>query len=338
MLKERYDLWQDGEYEYPMAFGFQPNLVSYLHENDEKVRPCIIIVPGGGYRIVSPTEAEIVAKEFYQRGYHTFVCTYTTNITGEVLLRNQPLKDLARAVRYVRWHAAEFGIDEGNVAVCGFSAGGHLCGSLCVHYEDVQEKNQKFAKYSARPDAGILCYPVISSGQYGHRESFCMLYGEKASKEELDYASLEKHVTEQTPPCFLWQTATDELVPVENTYLIAEVFKEKGVRYAQHIFSRGQHGLSLANDIWANGEFGEPYTLEQVFKLVELVKSGLIPSTDEEKNALLEAFDYSEEIVPYKNTPNWEVAVWPELVDTWLGDIFGKTKETKKEEMFDEII
>ena len=69
MLKKRYDLWETGEYTYPMAFGFQPNIVSYLHEDTEKSRPCVIVVPGGGYRVVSPSEGEIVAKKFYDKGF-----------------------------------------------------------------------------------------------------------------------------------------------------------------------------------------------------------------------------------------------------------------------------
>ena len=108
MLKKRYDLWEAGEYTYPMAFGFQPNIVSYLHEDTEKARPCVIVVPGGGYRVVSPSEGEIVAKKFYDKGYQTFVCTYTVNLTGTVPLKDQPVKDLARAVRYIRKNADLF--------------------------------------------------------------------------------------------------------------------------------------------------------------------------------------------------------------------------------------
>lgn len=99
MIREWYDLWKEGEYTYPMAFGFRPNLSGYLHEDRAKARPSIIVVPGGGYRVVSPTEGEIVAKKFYENGYQTFVCTYTVNITGAVPLKDQPAKDLARAAR-----------------------------------------------------------------------------------------------------------------------------------------------------------------------------------------------------------------------------------------------
>lgn len=325
MLKKRYDLWEAGEYTYSMSFGFQPNLVSYLHEDTEKSRPCVIVVPGGGYRVVSPSEGEIVAKKFYEKGYQTFVCTYTVNLTGTVPLKNQSVKDLARAVRYIRRYADTFGVDKDRVAVCGFSAGGHVCGSLCVHYEDLEEKNSEYAGFSAGPNAGILCYPVISAGICGHSESFKMLLGEKVDPGELEYVSLEKQVTEKTPPCFIWQTAMDELVPVENSYLMARALKEKGVPYAHHVFSQGRHGLSLADQDWAEENYGEPYTMEQVFKLVEQVKNGTVPCTDEEKEMFLAAFDYSDadrEIPRHKCEPNREVQIWPELAHCWMEEIF----------------
>lgn len=329
MVKKRYDLWENGEYTYLMSFGFRPNLVSYLHDDGKKLRPCVIVVPGGGYRIVSPTEGEIVAKKFYDKGYQTFVCTYTVNITGAEPLKNQPVKDLARAVCYVRRYAQAFGIDKNRVVVCGFSAGGHLCGSLCVHYEDIREENPQFRNCSARPDAGILCYPVISSGCCAHRDSFTMLLGGNAEAKDLEYASLEKQVTENTPPCFLWQTAADELVPVENSYLMAQALKEKGIPYAHHVFSQGFHGLSLANKDWAEENYGEPYTLEQVFHMVEKVKNGELSCTETEKQEFLEAFDYStqkNEISHVLNVPNKEVEIWPELADQWMKEIFDRIK------------
>lgn len=332
MIKQRYDLWEDGEYTYPMSFGFQPNLVSYLHEDTDEPRPCVIVVPGGGYRIVSPTEGEIVAKKFYEKGYQAFVCIYTVNITGTAPLKDQPVKDLARAVRYVRKNAEKFGIDPERTVVCGFSAGGHLCGSLCVHYEEIGEKNPEYADCSARPDAGILCYPVISSGNCGHSDSFKMLLGDDADPMDLEYASLEKQVTENTPPCFLWQTATDELVPVENSYLMAQALKEKGIPFAHHIFSQGRHGLSLANQEWADENYGELYTLEQVMNMVEMVKCGEIPCAEEDKKQLFAAFggvDEETEIPRPKCEPNREVEIWPDLADWWLKERFTK-KEMKQ--------
>ena len=130
METKRYNIWEEGEYSYPMACGFVPNLMSYLHEDREETRACVLVVPGGGYAVVSPTEGEIVAKRFYEKGYQTFVLTYTTNLLGNEPLRLQPLQDVSRAVRYLRKHAEQFGIDAKKLVLCGFSAGAHLCGSL----------------------------------------------------------------------------------------------------------------------------------------------------------------------------------------------------------------
>lgn len=88
MKKETLAIWQKGEYQYPLAFGFVPKLVSYIHEEGEQARPCMLVVPGGAYCVVSPTEGEIVAMEFYEKGYNAFVLTYTTNP-----LMLEPLKD-----------------------------------------------------------------------------------------------------------------------------------------------------------------------------------------------------------------------------------------------------
>lgn len=95
---------------------------------------------------------------------------------------------------------------------------------------------------SAKPNAVILSYPVITSGDCAHRGSFTALLGADASEEELEYISLEKQVTEDMPPCFLWQTATDELVPVQNSFLFAQALQEKKIPYAFHVFSKGKHG------------------------------------------------------------------------------------------------
>ena len=109
----------------------------YLHE-DNKERPCVLVVPGGAYYIASPTEAGIVALDFYHKGYQTFVLTYTTNLLGTIPLKDQPMRDLARAVRIVRSRSNEYNIKPDCIATCGFSAGGHLTASEGVHYNDIE--------------------------------------------------------------------------------------------------------------------------------------------------------------------------------------------------------
>lgn len=323
MKKEKLVIWEEGEYGYPLAFEFVPNLVGYIHEEDTQTRPCMLVVPGGGYCVVSPTEGEIVAMEFYGKGYNAFVLTYTTNPLMLEPLKEQPMKDLSRAVRLIRSRADGYHIDPGRVFLCGFSAGGHLCASVCVHYKDVAD--DRYGCFSNRPDAAILSYPVITAGDKAHRGSFQALLGADASEEQLEYMSLEKQVTPETPPCFLWQTATDDAVPVENSYLFAEALKEQGVPFAHHVFSAGRHGLSLADEKWAKGEYGDPYTMEQTLQIAEKVKNGTIPVSEEVKESFLPQFERGKEetdALLAENSPNDEVVIWPVLAHQWIKAVF----------------
>lgn len=344
MSAEKIKIWEKGEYAYPLALGFEPNLVGYLHEaacacergtpdksldvsgENRGRRPCMVIVPGGGYCFASPTEGEIVAKRFLSMGYQTFVLTYTTNPLRAVPLKDQPMKDLSRAIRCIRRNAKRYGIDENRIAVCGFSAGAHLCGSLCVHYKDVTEESEEYALYSNRPDAAILSYPVITSGVYAHEGSFQALTGKEETRETKkwrDYFSLEHHVTPQTPPCFLWQTVPDATVPVENSYLFARACKESKVPYAHHVFPFGWHGLSLADAAFTAGEFGDPYPLEQMVRTLDAVENDTLPialSQGEKETFLKENRDVVARICRKIPQEPWmpEVAMWPLLAEKWL--------------------
>lgn len=327
MNVNQYELWTNEEYDYPVLGNFTPNITSYIHNEDDNRRPAIIVVPGGGYCMASHTEGEIVAKEFYNKGYNTFVVTYTTNLLMDMPLKLQSLKDLSKAVIYVRKNADRFHIVPEKLAICGFSAGGHLCGSLAVHYgasELIIEG--EYAGISNRPDAVILSYPVISSGEYAHTGSFKALLGIDADEKELEYMSLEKQVKIDTPPVFLWHTATDDCVPVENSYLFAQACKEKDVPYELHIFGNGGHGLSLANELWASGEYGGHYTLNQFFETLQyLVDNGR--ELPEQFNAMgkVPAGTNIKELIEkdlksqnIQRQPDKGIAIWPELAHNWL--------------------
>ena len=324
MVGERILIWQEGEYQYPAAYGFVPFMISYIHE-DKQIRPGMVVVPGGAYRGVSPSEGHIVAEEFYRAGYNVFVLVYTVNPVDEPL-KLQPLNDISRAVRMVRSRAEELHIDSSHIAVCGFSAGGHLAASLCVHYSDIEDKDPVYGAFSNRPDAAILSYPVITSGTYTHGESMIALLGEEADEEELEYMSLEKHVTKDTPPCFLWQTVTDEAVPVENSYLFAMACRREGVPFAHHVFSDGVHGLSLATEQWLERDFGHPYTMEQIKLLTDAVMRGETPYTEEQGREIMHAtgLDGSKKEKWDPETKEKiritlrEVGVWPKLAESWL--------------------
>ena len=328
MINERIEIWKKEEYHYPAAHGFIPVMFSYIHE-DTKLHPAMIIAPGGAYREVSPSEADLPAMEFYGAGYNVFVLEYTINQLDEAPLKLQPLNDISRAVRMIRFRAEELHIRSGQIAVCGFSAGGHLCGSLCVHGTDVKDPEETYQKISNRPDAAILSYPVISSGKYAHRDSYTALFGKNPTEQELDYMSLENHVTKDTPPCFLWQTVTDTTVPVQNSYLFAQACAKAGVPFAQHVFSEGIHGLSVATEEWLEqniGQSGKSYTQEQIQKLAEAIAAGETPFPVEKGEELFVKFGIGR-----KKPESWmkeqkeaiqktlkEVKSWTKLSEEWL--------------------
>lgn len=312
MKKERVDIWEENEYTFDMAYGFKPNIVTYIDEKD-KTKPFILVVPGGGYCYVSPTEGEIVALDFYNRGYNVGVLTYTVNILFRNSLGEQPMNDLGRAIRYIRKNISE------KVVICGFSAGGHLCGTLTVHHSDIEETNEKYKGISSKPDLSILAYPVITGYEYAHEGSFIALLGE--DKPNLEYFSLEKNVSEKTPPVFIWHTVEDSCVPVQNTSLFVESLIKHKIPFASHIFSKGDHGLSLANDIWASGKYGERYTLEQGRCVIKAIEKGIVEVDENQKQELIRGYleDHEDE---YPRAKNDEVADWINLADKWVKQMY----------------
>lgn len=334
MRKQTIGLWKKEEYIYPCTGEFLPNITAYLHE-DEILRPAMVVVPGGGYAFVSPTEGEIVAKRFYEEGYQAFVLTYTINMFQLAPLEKQPLRDISRAVRYIRNDAENLHVKKNQVVCCGFSAGAHLAGSLAVHYRDEELSKEPHAEISNRPDAVLLCYPVITSSEKAHRGSFNLLLGKDAAEEKLAWASLEKQVTKDTPPAFLWQTFTDETVPVENSIMYTEACRSAGVPCELHLFMEGKHGMSLANEDWATNNIGEDsiYTMMQQWQTLKT----LYAQNPKDVPTLLEAAAKAETLKEFsmewakatagfaqieKRHADESVMQWPELALKWLDKIF----------------
>lgn len=314
-------------YTYP-SLEFIPSIHGYLHEDGED-RPAVIIVPGGGYSMVSPTEGEIVAKKFFEYGYQTIVVTYTTNMMQLKTLFWQPLNDLAGAVRFVRSKAKSYHVIEDKIAICGFSAGGHLCGSLAVHFD----RPEIAGDISARPDAVILSYPVITSGAYAHRGSFDNLIGKAPTEKDLELMSLEKQVKSSTPPVFLWHTMTDKAVPVENSLFFLQALKEKNVICEAHFFPVGEHGLSLCNDDWANRNFGNGYyTMEQIYdnsKMPETATLGDLPECFRKAgqssfDTFTKTFHAMMKEMSKDNEPKADkaIAIWPDLANNFLKSLW----------------
>ncbi len=313
-------IWQEGEYTYEAAYGFVPNLRGYLHPDEEK-RDCMLVVPGGGYCMVVPHEAEMPALEFYRQGMNVFVLTYTTDITMSVPLKKQPLMDISRAVRFLRKNAKAYHIEDQKLIICGFSAGAHVCGSLAVHYDKIKDPNPAYETCSNRPDGAILSYPVITAGRDTHEDSIRALLGSEPSKEELDYFSLEKNVSENTPPCFLWQTREDALVPVKNSYLMAEALLEKGLPFAHYVFPAGFHGLSIADETFFTGWSGEEYTMEQVRRAVDAVKDGKgVRVSETRRQELIDQFFGENEPMAFEldQSLREDVGLWGRMAEAWI--------------------
>ncbi len=221
---------------------FHPWLERYPAETAD-VRGAVLVCPGGGYNHRAAHEAEPIARRFNTCGFHAFVVHY--RVTPH--RHPAPLLDASRALRLIRAHADAWRVDPARIAVCGFSAGGHLAASLGVHYGmEALNTGDDLDAISARPDALILAYPVITSGEFAHRGCFDTLLGPGAAPELRRLMSLELQVTPETPPTFLWHTAEDGSVPVENSLLFAAALHKHGVPFELHVYPHGRHGLGLA--------------------------------------------------------------------------------------------
>ena len=316
----RKNIWEEGEYDYAASYGFTPGVFAYLHK-DSEVRDCMLVVPGGGYCMCCSHEGELPAMEFFNRGMNVFVLCYTTDITMSVPLKKQPLEDISRAVRFIRKFAADSNVTIGKLLICGFSAGAHVCGSLAVHFDDVKDKNPEYGKYSNRPDGVILSYPVITTGEFTHKDSVRALLGENPSASELEYFSLEKQVKENTPPCFIWQTEEDGLVPVENSYLFAMALRKKKIPFAHYVFPAGFHGLTIANDTYFSGWSGGEYSMEQTYRAVFSVKDGKgVGVSEKRKEELIEQFFGGNEQPAggIDMSLKEDVGLWSDLAAAWI--------------------
>ena len=204
------------------------NLTAYIQQPSPEmpnrtVRPAVIVLPGGGYDHLSPREAEPIALSYLAAGFQAFVLRYTI---GGGYRFEDALQDVSDAVKLVRERAEEWHLDPEKIAVCGFSAGGHLAaasGTLADH----------------KPNAIVLGYP-------------CIL---KSTSRILRFPvpSLDEAVDINTPPTFLFHTRDDEGVAVENALNFANALEKAAVPFEMHIFGKGPHGISLGNAVTSGG-------------------------------------------------------------------------------------
>lgn len=225
-----------------------PTLTTYIQDNlasqEGRLRPAVVICPGGAYRMCSDREAEPIALAWVARGFQAVVLDYTVFDEDEASpLLPHPQRDLAHAVATVRAHAGAWHVDPERIAMLGCSAGGHLCAS----YSRVMRDPAFAAELGLSCDdmavsAQVLCYPVIDFTCGWPSDAF---YAHRLDPTEA-LAHAQNLVDAATPRTFLWHTATDATVPVANAYRYAEALASHGVDHECHVFHRGRHGLSLA--------------------------------------------------------------------------------------------
>jgi acetyl esterase/lipase len=216
------------EYEISGIDGSAAKFVGYCLDNSEevvpdRVRPSVLVIPGGGYEMTSDREAEPIAMQFLAAGFNAFVLRYSVKPSVFPVA----LLEAADAMTMIREHAAEWHVDPDAV----------------------------------RPNGLMLAYPVITSGPLAHRGSFDSLLGERRNDSQaLESVSIERHIDAKTPPVFAWHTVPDETVPYENTLMLIDACKKAGVSIEAHLFPQGGHGLSLgtAETAWQGVNGIEP--------------------------------------------------------------------------------
>ena len=220
-----------------------------------RVRPAVVVCPGGGYRFTSKREGEPIAIQLNAAGIQAFVLEYSCAPAEYPTA----LMQLASAVKMVREHADEWHVDPNKIIVAGSSAGGHLAANLGVEWaKDWLSERLHTTKEMIRPNGCLLSYPVITSGPFAHRDSFTAVLGTQYSEEMLEQLSLEKQVNADMPPVFIWHTFTDESVPTENSLLFVQALREKNISTEFHLYPIGTHGLSLAT---AETDAGAGYSI-----------------------------------------------------------------------------
>ena len=184
-----------------------------------KVKPGILVLPGGAYKFCSDREAEPIALHYVSRGYNAFVLRYSLNEASKF---PRPLNEASEALRMIRENAEQWHTDPQKIAVIGFSAGGHLAAALSTMADE-------------KPNASILCYPCI--------------LGEISPILANEIESVTDYVTNDTPPAFIVSADDDTCVPIKHSLQYASKLDEYGVSFEMHIYRAGGHGFSLGNDV-----------------------------------------------------------------------------------------
>lgn len=241
----------------------------FLETAESSQKPLILVIPGGGYNHYGTKEQDIIARKFNSLGFSSAILYYTLEPTKFP----ESLIDLAKGIMFLKKNAHQFNIST-KIILCGFSAGGHLAACLGCFWSSpllqdflsIPKEETSFIK----PEKLCLCYPVVTSDKNFRHEGSISALTKNLSLEEAEKiaefsnktyqnetqlrqiveetVSIEKNINKNFPPTFIWHTKEDQAVPAENTILLARALKENNIDFEYHLFNKGLHGLSLAEN------------------------------------------------------------------------------------------
>ena len=230
--------------------GDKPVLDCYYCTPTEEIGPkkhhAFLICPGGGYDWCSEREAEPVAFRFVGYGISCFVLRYSCQRPFP-----QDALECAAAIKHIRDNAEKYDIDPDKITVGGFSAGGHLAGTVAnLWNSEILTKPLGCKAEDIKVNSSMLCYPVLTSKkEYTHEGSILnLMRGREEDQQLRDFLALENRVGEQTPPTFLWHCADDGTVSVENSLFYMLSLSKYKIPFESHIYEYGGHGLSLCDE------------------------------------------------------------------------------------------
>jgi acetyl esterase/lipase len=225
-----------------------PTLIAYRPPAGRQCGTAVVFCPGGGYFHLPTEDAECAeARWLNHLGIAAFVLTYRFGDDGP----SAPLRDVLRAVRLIRSHAADYGVRSDRIGILGASAGGHVAAAAATLCDDPDGRTgSPLDRVSGRPDFTVLLYPVITMREpFVHRGSRRGLLGADPSPTLVDHFSTELHVTKDTPPAFLVSTEEDKSVPLENSVAYFAALRKAGVAAEMHLFERGPHGFKFTQGL-----------------------------------------------------------------------------------------
>ncbi|REA61552.1 alpha/beta hydrolase [Dyadobacter luteus] len=227
-----------------------PRIHAFFTSVQENKRAAVLIIPGGGYHHLSFNISGFqLAKWFNTLGINAFVLDHRLPLSPDLKEREKaPLQDAQRAMRMIRAHADQWGIDPNKIGVLGTSAGGHLAATLGTFETDFSKNNDSHDQFKFRPDFMLLISPVIDLGKYAHKGSRDNLLGPSPSEALVNQYSLHKQVTKNTPPAFLVHAFNDKAVSPQNSMLFYQALLDHQIPSSLHIFNQGGHAIALRNN------------------------------------------------------------------------------------------